>query len=252
MEVSNLGQLKYAKGSMRSRKRRGAGRGSGLGGTCGRGTKGQLARSGGKPHPWFEGGQMPLQRRLPKRGFRKRNQIVYQVVNVEDLERVKPGDVIDATVLAASGLVKDPKKPVKVLGGGEVKNAYSLKVTCASRSAVVKIQSAGGSVEVTVPLREIKVKPEPEKKGEKAETKKGKGSKEAKGKKAGAAKGPKGESGSKAESKPEKAEPKKEAKPKKAEPQKEAKIKEAAEPESTPEPTTTEEKKGSEEDSGDK
>jgi len=122
--VSNLGQLKYAKGSMRRRKRRGVGRGSGLGGTCGRGTKGQLSRSGGKSHPWFEGGQMPLQRRLPKRGFKKRNQIVYQVVNVEDLERVKAGDVIDAMVLAASGLVKDPKKPVKVLGGGEIKSAY--------------------------------------------------------------------------------------------------------------------------------
>lgn len=230
--MSNLGQLKYAKGSMRRRKRRGAGRGSGLGGTCGRGNKGLLARTGGKVHPWFEGGQMPLQRRLPKRGFRKRNPKVYQVVNVQDLGRVVPGTLLDAAALAANGLVKDSTKPVKILGGGEVKNAYSLKVTSASRTAVEKIQAAGGSVEVTVPLREPRVAPVPEKKGaKKADGKKGKGpkdSKDAKGAKAG--KQPKGEPGSEAKPRPEK----------------------AAEPKEASEPELIDKKKGPEADSGEK
>jgi len=144
----NLGQLRYAKGAIKRRKRLGTGRGSGRGGTCGRGTKGLLSRSGGKVHPWFEGGQMPLQRRLPKRGFKKRNPLVYQVVNLRDLDRLEPGSVVDAAALAAKGLVKDPKKPVKLLGDGEVKGAYSLRVNAASRGAVEKVKAAGGSVEV--------------------------------------------------------------------------------------------------------
>lgn len=152
----NLGQLRYAKGSIRRRKRLGAGRGSGRGGTCGKGSKGLLCRSGGKVHPWFEGGQMPLQRRLPKRGFTKRNRVVYQAVNVGDLERIQAEGVIDAAALAAGGLVKDPGKPVKLLGGGEVKNAYSLKVTAASGAAVEKIAAAGGTVETAVPTAERK------------------------------------------------------------------------------------------------
>lgn len=147
----NLGQLKYAKGSIKRRRRLGVGTGSGRGGTCGRGTKGQKSRSGGGAHPWFEGGQMPLQRRLPKRGFRKRNPLVYQVVNLKDLERVDPGSVVDAAALAEKGLIRDPEKPVKVLGDGEVQGAYAVKVTAASRSAVQKIEAAGGSVEVFAP-----------------------------------------------------------------------------------------------------
>lgn len=122
---------------------------------------------------------MPLQRRLPKRGFKKRNPVVYQVVNLKDLERVEPGSVIDAAALAAKGLVKNPKKPVKLLGVGDVKSAYSLKVTAASRTAVDKIQAAGGSVEVAVQPKRPKVstkaeaetKPEAKAEG-KAETKK--------------------------------------------------------------------------------
>ena len=144
----SLSQLKYAKGSIKRRRRLGAGTGSGRGGTCGRGTKGQKSRSGGKAHPWFEGGQMPLQRRLPKRGFRKRNPLVYQVVNLKDLERVDSSSVVDAAALAERGLIRDPGKPVKVLGDGDVRGAYAVKVTAASRSAVRKIEAAGGSVEI--------------------------------------------------------------------------------------------------------
>jgi hypothetical protein len=99
---------------------------------------------------------MPLQRRLPKRGFTKRNRLVYQVVNLKDLERVEPGAPVDAAALAAKGLVKDPSKPVKLLGVGDVKGAYSLKVTAASRTAVEKIQAAGGSVELERPLATAK------------------------------------------------------------------------------------------------
>ncbi len=117
---------------------------------------------------------MPLQRRLPKRGFRKRNPVVYQVVNLKDLERMEAGPVIDAAALAAKGLVKNPQKPVKLLGVGEVKAAYSLKVTAASRSAVEAIQAAGGSVDLEVPLKEPK--PEPEKKKKTADSKGAKGS----------------------------------------------------------------------------
>lgn len=198
---------------------------------------------------------MPLQRRLPKRGFKKRNQIVYQVVNVQDLERVTTGDVIDATALAASGLVKDPKKPVKLLGGGEVKNSYSLKVTSASRTAVEKIQAAGGSVEVAVPLREPKPKPGPEKK---AGAEKRKDSKEAKGVKSGGKKKATGESAPEAKAKPKKApEAKKaaEAEPEKAEKAKETKPVKKAEPtgetpkKASKKDKTPEEKKGSEGDS---
>lgn len=156
----NLGQLKHAKGAVKRKRRLGTGRASGRGGTCGRGTKGLYSRSGGKVHPWFEGGQMPLQRRLPKRGFTKRNRLVYQVVNLKDLERMEPGSAIDPAALAAKGLVKDPGKPVKLLGGGEVKNAYTLKVTAASRSAVEKIRAAGGSVELEKPLAEPEAAPE--------------------------------------------------------------------------------------------
>jgi len=145
----SLSQLRYAKGSIRHRRRLGAGTGSGRGGTCGRGTKGQKSRSGGKAHPWFEGGQMPLQRRLPKRGFKKRNPLVYQVVNLKDLERVDPGSVVDAAALAERGLIRDPGKPVKVLGDGDVREAYAVKVSAASKSAVRKIEAAGGSVEIS-------------------------------------------------------------------------------------------------------
>jgi large subunit ribosomal protein L15 len=146
----DLSDLKYAKGAIRHRKRLGVGTGSGRGGTCGRGTKGLKSRSGGKVHPWFEGGQMPLQRRLPKRGFRKRSPLIYQVVNLRDLERVGSGSVVDAMALAEKGLIKDPEKPVKVLGDGEVKGAYAVKVTAASRSAVEKIEAAGGTIEVSM------------------------------------------------------------------------------------------------------
>jgi large subunit ribosomal protein L15 len=167
----NLGQLKHAKGAVKRKRRLGTGRASGRGGTCGRGTKGLYSRSGGKVHPWFEGGQMPLQRRLPKRGFTKRNRLVYQVVNLKDLERMEPGSPIDAAALAAKGLVKDPSKPVKLLGAGEVKGAYSLKVTAASRTAVDKIQAAGGSLELEKALAKPETQAEapgtgPEKSGE--------------------------------------------------------------------------------------
>ncbi len=139
-------ELKPAK-RMR-RKRVGRGIGSGLGKTSGRGQKGQLSRSGGGKGPYFEGGQMPFVRRLPKRGFTSIFQKEYAEVNVGDLNRFAPGTVVTPQLLRESGLVKNVKDGIKILGSGEIKHALTVQAHGFTKSAAAKIQEAGGQVEV--------------------------------------------------------------------------------------------------------
>ena len=143
-----LHELKPAKGATKERKRIGRGVGSGWGKSAGRGNKGHNARSGGGVRPGYEGGQMPLHRRLPKRGFTNifKKQIV--VVNVRDLARFESGTVVDETALVRSGLVKGQRDGVKLLGQGEIAIPLTVKLNAISRTAKEKIEAAGGSVEV--------------------------------------------------------------------------------------------------------
>jgi large subunit ribosomal protein L15 len=143
-----LHDLAPEKGSKSSRKRVGRGVGSGLGKTSGRGSKGQNSRSGGGVRPGYEGGQMPLQRRLPKRGFTNIFKIEYHIVNLRDLNRFESGVVIDAQALVAAGIVKNIRKPVKLLGQGDIDKALQVKFNAVSESARSKIEGAGGKVEV--------------------------------------------------------------------------------------------------------
>ena len=144
--MAELHDLSPPEGSTRNRKRVGRGPGSGTGKTAGRGQKGQKARSGGNVHPRFEGGQMPLIRRIPKRGFKPVNRTEYQVVNVRDLTKVD-GDVSPES-LKDAGLIGSAKKPVKILGVGEVEGKRSVRAHAFSASAQEKIEAAGGSVTV--------------------------------------------------------------------------------------------------------
>jgi large subunit ribosomal protein L15 len=146
-----LSNLKYAPGSKKKRKRIARGEGSGHGGTATRGMNGQLSRSGAKKKIWFEGGQMPLQRRVPKFGFTNIFKKEYQVVNLLSLQRLadekKLADVIlNAEELKKLGLVRNSKKPVKVLGDGDLKVKVQLEVNAYSNSAKEKIEAAGGSI----------------------------------------------------------------------------------------------------------
>jgi len=144
-----LTDLRPAKGAKSARKRVGRGEGSGLGKTSGRGSKGLKARSGGGTKPGYEGGQMPLQRRIPKRGFVNVFRKERAVVNVKDLNRFEAGSVVDAAALRSEGLVKgDCPGGVKLLGNGEVTRKLTVKVDRASKSAVEKVVAAGGTVEV--------------------------------------------------------------------------------------------------------
>lgn len=143
--MSHLESIKRPEGVKRAAKRVGRGPGSGLGKTAGRGHKGQKARSGGTTKPWFEGGQMPLQRRVPKRGFRPYKRVEYQVVNVRDLERVQ-GDKATPEVLKAVGLIGSLRRPVKILGEGEIGRALKVTAHAFSRTAREKIEKAGGEV----------------------------------------------------------------------------------------------------------
>ncbi len=144
--MAELHDLSPSGGSRRPRKRVGRGPGSGTGKTAGRGEKGQKSRSGGRVHPRFEGGQMPLIRRIPKRGFKNINRVEYQVVNVRDLDRVE-GDVSPES-LKRAGLISNVRKPVKVLGQGEIEKKLSVSAHKFSASAKAKIEAAGGSVTV--------------------------------------------------------------------------------------------------------
>lgn len=134
-------------GSRPKRKRLGCGVASGQGKTGGRGHKGQKSRTGGKVMRGFEGGQMPLIRRLPKRGFTPRNKVVFQLVNVEQLAGFDAGQVVDPAVLFDAGLVRNAVDPIKVLARGELSVKLDVRVTAASASAVAKIEAAGGSVQ---------------------------------------------------------------------------------------------------------
>jgi large subunit ribosomal protein L15 len=142
----NLSSLKPPEGSRKKRKRIGRGDGSGHGGTSTKGHKGQNARSGGGVRPGFEGGQMPLSRRLPKRGFRNpfRKNIV--TINIDQLRRFPEGSVIDRDALLEAGLVKKTGDGVKILGKGDIEYPISVKVDMISRGAKDKIEAAGGSV----------------------------------------------------------------------------------------------------------
>ena len=144
-----LDQLTKSRGSTQARKRVGRGRGSGNGKTCGTGFKGQGTRSGKKIKPWFEGGQMPLQMRLPKRGFYNRFRTRVEIVNLSDLANLGEGATVDAGSLASAGLIRGTAGAlVKVLGNGEAPKNLTVKVNRISMSAKEKIEAAGGSVEL--------------------------------------------------------------------------------------------------------
>ena len=144
----DLANLKPAEGSKHSDNfRRGRGHGSGNGKTAGKGHKGQKARSGA-PRPGFEGGQMPLYRRLPKRGFTNRNTKDIVAINVDVLNRFEDGAVVTVESLIEAGVIKNPKDGVKILGNGELTKKLEVKVDAFSASAVEKIQALGGKAEV--------------------------------------------------------------------------------------------------------
>lgn len=143
-----LNELKSPPGARKRRRRVGRGQGSGRGGTSGRGHKGQKARSGGGVPPWFEGGQMPLARRLPTKGFKNPCRRVYEVVNLRDLERSGLEGTVTVEVMRAAGIVTRASRPVKVLAMGEIGRAIDLKVHAISAKALEKIEAAGGTVEL--------------------------------------------------------------------------------------------------------
>ena len=143
-----LYELSPAAGSVKDVKRIGRGHGSGNGKTAGKGHKGQNARSGGGVRPGFEGGQMPMTRRIPKRGFNNIFATKYSVVNVSDLDQFVDGTVVDADLLKASGLIKKTNDGVKILGNGEPTKNLTVKAAAFSASAKEKIEKAGGKAEV--------------------------------------------------------------------------------------------------------
>ncbi|NPV27011.1 MAG: 50S ribosomal protein L15 [Firmicutes bacterium] len=143
-----LHELKPAPGARREPTRKGRGIGSGLGKTAGRGHKGQKARSGGGVRPGFEGGQMPLQRRTPKRGFNNKFKKELVVINVRDLNRFEDGTVVTPELLKKAGVIKNIKDGVKILATGELERALTVKVHGVSQAAAEKIVAAGGKVEV--------------------------------------------------------------------------------------------------------
>jgi large subunit ribosomal protein L15 len=144
--MMDLNSLKKAKGSTKKSKRIGRGEGSGTGCTAGRGHKGQRSRSGSKHRAWFEGGQMPIQRRLPKFGFYHHGKTYYQLVNVGDLEKMGDSKEVNPETLHSAGLIKKTSEPVKILGDGEFANKVNVKVNAISKSAREKIEKAGGSI----------------------------------------------------------------------------------------------------------
>jgi large subunit ribosomal protein L15 len=145
--MAELHDLSPSPGSRKTRKRVGRGPGSGSGKTSGRGHKGQKARSGARIPAGFEGGQMPLQRRLPKRGFTPMNRIEYQVINVRTFEEVQ-GDEITPQVLSDQGFIGSAVEPLKVLGDGEIARSVTVHAHAFSASARQKIEGAGGSATV--------------------------------------------------------------------------------------------------------
>jgi len=141
-----LSTLSPAQGSHRTRKRVGRGPGSGLGKTSGKGHKGHKARTGGSTNPGFEGGQMPMYRRLPKRGFTNPFRVENQPVNLSQLKKISATDVSPETLYSA-GLIGKPDAPVKLLGTGDADRAYTVRGVSLSASARAKIEAAGGKIE---------------------------------------------------------------------------------------------------------
>ncbi len=143
-----LNELSPAAGSKSNRKRLGRGVGSGSGKTAGRGTKGYNSRSGGGVRPGYEGGQMPIHRRLPKRGFTNIFAKKIATINIRDLACFESGSVVDEAALVSCGLVKGERDGIKLLGYGEIDYPLTIKVNTASAGAKQKIEAAGGSIEV--------------------------------------------------------------------------------------------------------
>ncbi len=144
----SLNELSPAIGAKKNRKRLGRGMASGNGKTSGKGAKGQKARSGGGTRPGYEGGQMPIHRRLPKRGFTNIFKKIFAVVNLSDLSIYEAGTVVDEQSLIQRGLVKGQYDYIKILADGEMINALTLRVSHISQNAKIKIEAAGGAVEV--------------------------------------------------------------------------------------------------------
>ncbi len=143
-----LNDLKPVAGSRRPRKRVGRGPGSGLGKTCGRGQKGQKSRSGARIPAWFEGGQMPLQRRLPKRGFTNIFRVERQSVNVRDLARFEANAEVNVETLLDKGIINNLNRPVKLLGEGELNKPLKVIVHACSKKAREIVEKAGGEVQI--------------------------------------------------------------------------------------------------------
>src|SRR5262249_17491628 len=155
-----LHELRPPPGARRGRRRIGRGHGSGQGTTAGKGTKGQKARSGGGVPPYFEGGQLPLVRRLPyRRGFRNPFRVEYAIVNVGQLGRLAAGSTVVAQTLVDAGLIKKGEGPVKVLGDGEISVALHVRADRVSRQAREKVEAPGGSVEDLRPRKEKPARP---------------------------------------------------------------------------------------------
>ena len=165
-----IGHLRPAAGASRAGKRRGKGGATGLGGTAGKGHKGHKARTGGKIPVWFEGGQMPVQRRLPKRGFHNPTRVEYQVVSAGRLAAAPAGATVDRAWLESRRIVRRPG-PIKLLAGGELKVALTVRVDAASEKARTMVEGAGGRLELIAPRSRAAagadagaaVKPEPPK-----------------------------------------------------------------------------------------
>ena len=143
-----LGDLGPAEGAKKKRKRIGCGEGSGHGKTSCRGHKGQKSRSGSKTPPWFEGGQMPLQRRVPKRGFFNRFRTIYQIVNVKDLERFPADASVDVKSLLNIGLINKKGLRVKLLGAGGIDRPLKIEVHACTKKAKELVEKAGGEVKI--------------------------------------------------------------------------------------------------------
>ena len=142
----DLSTLKYAEGSRKNRKR--IGRGGAHGKQSCRGHKGQRSRSGSKRRLWFEGGQMPIMRRLPKRGFTNINRVEYTAINIGDLETLEGVENVTPEVLLETGLIRKKGKPVKILGSGELSKKMQVSANAFSKSAIAKIEAAGGRTTV--------------------------------------------------------------------------------------------------------
>ena len=143
-----INELSPAEGSRKKRKRVGRGPGSGHGKTCCRGHKGQRSRSGGGVRPGFEGGQMPLHRRLPKRGFNNIFRKEYNILNVEDLNQFEPNAFLDAEAFKQAGLIKKIMDGIKLLGTGEITRPVVVRIQKVSKTAKEKIEASGGKVEL--------------------------------------------------------------------------------------------------------